>query len=419
MRCDEEALTCRGVKVLVVAEWYPSPADPVHGIWAHRQALAARDAGADVKVLALRRPVPPIAVARQGPATSMRWLREALAGLRPLELDGLSIQPVAFLAPPRPWSYSSWGAWIAPALRRALSKESFDLLHAHNVLPTGDAIVRVSAGIKCGAARIRRGSASNAGRREGSRFVVSTHGPDIIHVAQRSDKAATTTRRTLRSAAGVIANSRWAAERCAQLAGTPLPTHVVHLGAEAPKQTLTRHSRRTVVTVAHLQARKRHEIVMRALAESAPESRPDYVIVGDGEMRGPLEALRDELGLAERVRFLGQLRHEDALQEMWRCHAFAMPSAEEPFGVAYVEAMAGGLPAIGCVEEGGPQDIAAAGDGMLLVPANDPSAVAAAISACMREGERLGAAARATVQRAFTWERCGANTVAAYEAALR
>src|SRR3954469_10882182 len=51
-----------GVRVAVVAEWYPSPGDPVHGVWAHRQALAARDAGAELRVLALRRPVPPLSV---------------------------------------------------------------------------------------------------------------------------------------------------------------------------------------------------------------------------------------------------------------------------------------------------------------------------------------------------------------------
>ena len=53
------------VRVAVVAEWYPSPGDPVLGIWAHRQAMAARDAGAQVRVLALRRPIPPLSVARQ------------------------------------------------------------------------------------------------------------------------------------------------------------------------------------------------------------------------------------------------------------------------------------------------------------------------------------------------------------------
>jgi len=237
--------------------------------------------------------VPPIAVARQGPRAVARWLRAAAAALRPMELDGLSVRPVAFLAPPRPWSYPSWGAWIAPALRRALATERFDLLHAHNVLPTGDAVAR-------GAAH--------------PRFVVSTHGPDIIHVAERSARAAAATRRTLLRAAGVIANSRWAAERCAQLAAAPLPGRVVHLGAEVPQRTPARHGRPTIVTVSHLQARKRHGVVMRALlAGATPEqvheaTRIDpwfvdqLVLIKEvaDQVRGAPELTADVLRLAKR-----------------------------------------------------------------------------------------------------------------------
>src|SRR5205823_4163295 len=48
-------------RVAVVAEFYPSDRDPVLGVWAHRQALAARDAGAEVDVYVLHRLVPPAA----------------------------------------------------------------------------------------------------------------------------------------------------------------------------------------------------------------------------------------------------------------------------------------------------------------------------------------------------------------------
>ena len=47
------------IRVLILAEYYPRAADPTLGVWAHRQAMAARDAGADVRVLVLHRPIPP------------------------------------------------------------------------------------------------------------------------------------------------------------------------------------------------------------------------------------------------------------------------------------------------------------------------------------------------------------------------
>ncbi|MGA8363163.1 MAG: hypothetical protein WB709_01435, partial [Solirubrobacteraceae bacterium] len=55
------------MRVAVVAEFYPSRRDPVLGVWAHRQALAARDAGAEVHVLVLHRLVPSRATLRAGP----------------------------------------------------------------------------------------------------------------------------------------------------------------------------------------------------------------------------------------------------------------------------------------------------------------------------------------------------------------
>ena len=61
-------------KVAVVAEFYPSRRDPVLGIWAHRQALAARDAGAEVHVLVLHRLVPP----RDSLGAGARWRAGAL-----------------------------------------------------------------------------------------------------------------------------------------------------------------------------------------------------------------------------------------------------------------------------------------------------------------------------------------------------
>jgi teichuronic acid biosynthesis glycosyltransferase TuaC len=113
----------------------------------------------------------------------------------------------------------------------------------------------------------------------------------------------------------------------------------------------------------------------------------------------------------------GRLAPRQAHTELARCHVMALPSVDEAFGVAYVEALARGVPAIGCEGESGPEEIAALSGGMLLVPPRDPHAVARAVQAALADPS-LPAAARAGAAAHFTWERCGRETVAAYEEAV-
>nr|WP_309233694.1 glycosyltransferase family 4 protein [Conexibacter sp. W3-3-2] len=147
-----------------------------------------------------------------------------------------------------------------------------------------------------------------------------------------------------------------------------------------------------------------------------------YLVVGDGPERGTLERLAADLELADRVEFAGQRPHDEAVALCHGADLFVMPSIDEAFGVAYVEAMAGGVPAIASLGEPGPGEIAQVGDGLALVPPGDIEALAGQIDALIADRAalgRLGRRARQTVERAFTWQRCGEATVAAYEEALR
>jgi glycosyltransferase involved in cell wall biosynthesis len=388
------------VRVAIVAEYYPRAADPVFGVWAHRQALAARDAGAEVRVLVLHRPLPPLAAVRAG---DVRAARAALAQPRHAVLDGIEVAYVPYLSPPRPWSYGAWGAFAAPALRRALrrlrTEFPFDLVHAHYAVPAGDAVRRAAPQVP---------------------LVVSVHGGDVLATAQRSGYAARTVARTFAHARLVLANSAGTEARCRAL-GAPATT-VVHLGTDVPAALPARADPRpALVTVGHLVGRKRHADVIRALAQLAPRH-PDlrYVIVGDGPERERLRALAAQVGVADRVELTGQLPPPQARERAWQADLFVLPSVEEAFGVAYVEAMAGGVPAIGCAGEDGPEEIAAAGEGLVRVPAGDVPAIASQLDHLLSDAQAraaLGAQARATVERAFTWERCGVATVAAYERA--
>jgi teichuronic acid biosynthesis glycosyltransferase TuaC len=169
-------------------------------------------------------------------------------------------------------------------------------------------------------------------------------------------------------------------------------------------------------------ARKRHVDVLHALtvlAARIPDVR--WVVIGDGPERAGLQRLAAQLGVNDRIDWLGQLPPDEALRELARCHVMAMPSLNEAFGVAYVEALACGLPAIGCKGEGGPEEIAAAGEGMLLVPPRDPDSIAAEAAGLLGDRARLdqlAAGARKTAAEEFSWDRCGRATLKAYERAV-
>ena len=72
-----------------------------------------RDAGAEVRVLVLHRPLPPLSAVRIAPTSAVRWRWSGSRERR--SSTGCSVDYVRYLSPPRPWSYSSWGAWAAPA----------------------------------------------------------------------------------------------------------------------------------------------------------------------------------------------------------------------------------------------------------------------------------------------------------------
>ena len=393
-------------KVVVVAEFYPSRRDPVLGIWAHRQALAARDAGADVQVLALHRLVPPRAALAAGPLHAARALAELAREPRRQVRDGLQVTYLPYVSLPRDRSYASWGAWAAPVLalglRRLRRSFPFELIHAHNAVPAGEA------------ARLARARVP---------MVISVHGGDVLYTATRVQGGAEAVARGLGAARLVLANSHGIAELARSNGARE--THVVHLGADLPSASRAPRGEApaTLVTVAHLIARKRHADVVRALAVlGAKHPTLRYAIVGEGPERVALEGLASRLGVAERVSFHGQKRPAEAVALAQRSTLFVMPSTEEAFGVAYIEAMAGGVPAIGCRGEPGPEEIAAAGDGFVLVPPGDVERLTQRIDELLCDPHRLreaGQRARATVAAQFTWESCGEATLAAYEHALR
>jgi colanic acid/amylovoran biosynthesis glycosyltransferase len=134
-------------------------------------------------------------------------------------------------------------------------------------------------------------------------------------------------------------------------------------------------------------------------------------LIGDGPLRGELEAAAARLGVD--VRFRGALPQEQVLAAMRRAAVFCLPCVVAADGdrdglpTSVLEAMALGVPVVTTAVNGLAEAVVDGRTG-LLVPEHDPPALAAAIERVLRDPElaaRLGAGARAHVEANFSLER--------------
>ncbi len=126
-------------------------------------------------------------------------------------------------------------------------------------------------------------------------------------------------------------------------------------------------------------------------------------IAGSGEIASHTELAR-QLGIADRVNFLGWVTLEQVSQLMRSAHVFVLPSLQEGLPMAIIEAMANALPVVS-TPVGSIPDIIRDGDTGLLVPPSDPAALSDAFRRLLESPElraKLGASARQLYLRDFT-----------------
>jgi glycosyltransferase involved in cell wall biosynthesis len=170
-------------------------------------------------------------------------------------------------------------------------------------------------------------------------------------------------------------------------------------------------ARRYVVNVARFHPVKDQAMLLRAFA-AVTAARPDVdlLLVGDGGLRGNLERQVHELGVADRVRFLGV--RFDVPDLLRAADVFALTSVSEAASLTLLEAMASGLPVV-VTDVGGNPEIVRQGIDGLLVPRGDDRAAAAAFLRLLDDptaAARMGAAGRARVHECYRLE----QTIEAY-----
>jgi L-malate glycosyltransferase len=331
----------RRLRVLVVPKWYPWPDRPVLGIFCreHARALATRH---DVVVLASR--------ATPKPRFKAFELEDAVE-------DGIRTLRVHYRRPflrPAAMAFQVLGMLAAlKRLRRAGWRP--DVVHAHVYQAAPPALL--------------------LGRLSGARVAVTEHytgfqrglvtGYDRL-LAKLSFERADVVAPVSEELAGHI---RELAPK-ARIEVVPNVVDVEVFGAPSPPRVPGRR----LINVAALAEKKGHRHLLAALVD-VPDATLE--VVGDGELRADLGATASRLGVADRVRFLGERSKEEVAELMRAADLLVLSSLAENLPVVLIEAQASGLPAV-ATDVGGVRELVDADAGVLVPPA-DPAALGAAI----------------------------------------
>jgi colanic acid/amylovoran biosynthesis glycosyltransferase len=219
--------------------------------------------------------------------------------------------------------------------------------------------------------------------------------PEALHLAEKVERAA--------FAVAVSSYGRSQLYRWSRPADWPR-IEVVHCGLEpgfGSADACDPPDVPRLVCVGRLCEQKGQLLLVEAVARLAQHRTLfELVLAGDGEMRGPIEALVRERGMGQQVRITGWLSGAQVREEILAARALVLPSFAEGLPVVIMEAMALRRPVISTYVAGIPELVRDGKEGW-LVPAGDVDALAEAIRACLAMSPaalaRLGEAARLRV----------------------
>lgn len=177
----------------------------------------------------------------------------------------------------------------------------------------------------------------------------------------------------------------------------------------------------TIGSAGRLSAQKGHAVLLDAapaILARFPGSRIE--IVGEGPLRGDLEAQARRLGIEDRIRLRGTVSHAEMPAILSGWDLFVMPSRWEGFGLAAAEAMAMEKPVVASNVEGIAEIIADGGAGTLVPPGQPASLSGAVIRLLENHGRRtaMGQAGRRRIAEAFSIQSAAAKLEAVYEMVL-
>ncbi|MBU6268062.1 MAG: glycosyltransferase [Sphingomonadales bacterium] len=384
------------MRVLSVSTLFPSPVKPAFGKFVANQ-MAAVAARGDVDLTVVNPlGVPPWPLSLRGPY-------KALAGCPATsELAGIAVHHPRFTVVPVVGGDSNPGRLaraVLPLVRRLHAETPFDVVDAQFFFPDGPAALTIA-------------------RELGVPLTVKARGSDIHYWSTRP-KALAQIRAAAEGAAGMLAVSG-ALQRDMVALGMPEARIRVHYtGLDHAKfRVVARGTARADVAArlglpgdgalfvcpGALIAIKGQALALRALAE-VPGAR--LALAGSGADLAGLKALAGELGIADRVHFLGQVSHDVLPVLMAAADAVVLPSEREGLANVWIEALACGAPLV-IPDIGGAREVVRS-DSAGRIAAREPGAIAAALRALVAAG--LDQDAVAANAAGFSWEANAAQLV--------
>ncbi len=293
------------------------------------------------------------------------------------------------------------------ALARLVARRGIDVVHNHNlialavglpgaVLGGARAIVRTEHNVASGDYRLHRFLSRLASLRENAQIAVS----DAVARSRVAERRFPPTR---------LVTIRNGIDDCLR--------EVSGDRSQVRKELGVSDETVLCLTVGSLTAQKDHENLLQAIAAAGlPDAR--FAVAGAGPLEEKLAERADELGVADRVLFLGQ--RGDVPRLLTAADIFVLPSAWEGLPITVLEAMAAGVPCVSTAVGGVPEAIIDGVNGYLVEP-HDPAALAEKLRLLAGDAEqrsRFAAAARETYEGGFTARHMVRQTEALYDLAI-
>lgn len=221
-------------------------------------------------------------------------------------------------------------------------------------------------------------------------------------------------KRALRSVDAIAAVSSTVSSELKHYGIDPKSVHVVGNGVDTLRFTprsSTKKVKPYIFACGRLGPRKGFEDLIESakrVVEKYPEM--EFWIAGEGEKKRALEKRIRELDLAGNMRLIGHVKDRDEMAKNYRdAIAFVHPAHYEGLPTALLEAMSCGSPVVSTAVSGALDVIEDRKNG-LLVPARDPTLMASAIIALLKDPsmrELLGRQARRTILERYSWSTIG------------